>query len=696
MKNKNKNKTRTKKHIPYKTYSKVNQFKHRKYTLDNKSQPKYLRKLLSRISSDNSIQNKIVLRPKNGDKNAKIINYISGIENYLDMNFLKNKFKTLFTLDYMNYINLDIHKRRTEISKISLKYDKQPIVFEGYLAITITSGSLFNAYMLDTLKIIIPNQEILHKQRESYQNVLYFPQDLPDNFMSEPHTPFKILSKIYEIINQAYTIIKYLAIIIAHSQYPVGRGNVNTFEVIKVQMRAYDDMSLILDTCKIKKDWQDTHDEYKILDWLNNIFFYPILTNQTHTLQKINKIGQIHKTWQIKQEKKYSGFAGLAGVSLYKRDLSVRYKRDEIIPIYASNLTRRDFSNKFIIISSHFVCKDPNEIDTDFQEMIKCLTKYGLEFEEFYSTVGTKPAFIFFQYYEPINYNLITQHYNTPAYCSNMLDSLENIYNKGNLFFNFKKLYPNEYKTFIADSFLLTHDTKYIADKLYIARPLMEIDPKTGVKKNFAFSGKDIVYVTSQETLAAAKKLLNKYENILISDYIAHPLLFRGRKFHLRVYLIITFFNSVVKTHFFNDGFIWTAAKPFMLDKFDDMGIHDTHNTSTDGDYLFSSDFTTENMGRQITPEMKTKLLEDMQSIMDKIGQVLIDGDTRVKLYNNHKNGYQIEGIDIMVTDTLKPMLIECNSRPGFGNIVSKEGKEFGKKIIKFIDQVVFAPLFGS
>ena len=40
----------------------------------------------------------------------------------------------------------------------------------------------------------------------------------------------------------------------------------------------------------------------------------------------------------------------------------------------------------------------------------------------------------------------------------------------------------------------------------------------------------------------------------------------------------------------------------------------------------------------KILTEMKTKLLEDMQAIMDKVSRVLVYGDTGVKLYNNHKN----------------------------------------------------------
>ena len=276
-----------------------------------------------------------------------------------------------------------------------------------------------------------------------------------------------------------------------------------------------------------------------------------------------------------------------------------------------------------------------------------------------------------------------------------MLDSLDNINNKSNLFFYLKKLYPNDYKNFIADSFHLTQSTKYIPGKIYIARPINQIDPKTGKILVSAFSGRDIIYITNPETLTKAKQLLSKYDNVLISDYISNPLLFKGLKFHLRVYLIITYINSEVKTHFFPDSYIWTASKPFVLDKFYDKEIHDTHYSSTDDDYLFSSDFNTENMGCKITKEIKNKLLDDMQAIMDKISKVLVYGNTGVKLFYNHKNAFQIEGIDIMINDKMQPILIECNSKAGVSDRPGK-GIEMQKRLIAFINKHALEPIFGS
>ena len=159
--------------------------------------------------------------------------------------------------------------------------------------------------------------------------------------------------------------------------------------------------------------------------------------------------------------------------------------------------------------------------------------------------------------------------------------------------------------------------------------------------------------------------------------------------------IIIIMLTMLDKTHFFPDGYIWTAAKPFQLARFYDKGIHDTHYKSTADDYLFSSDFNTENMGRLITPEIKAKLLDDMQSVMDKVSKVAVYGETGVKLYNNHKNSFQIEGIDIMVNENMQPILIECNAKPGFSNRTEK-GIELQKRFAAFLNKVVLEPVFGK
>ena len=670
-----------------KQHTKQHTKKHNNYSYPQHRQNLYINKLISRYFTSKSLDNMpidniIALRPysnnqkQNYTSTPRIQNYIKGIEDVLQMRVLKEKFKTFFTLDYMNYINLDINKRLSEISTNQLTYQNNPIILEGYLAITTicenqSTECTFNSYMFNELKIL--TKDNIHD--------IYFPEHLPDNFDTKP-SKMLILFKIFKIINQAYTIIKYISIILAHQINPHLVRGTNSFEVIKIQMILYDDMSLILDKCIIKKNWQDSPiEDHKILDWLNKIYFINIF----HQYIKFTKDSIGYKSFNL----------GFAGIPLYKYELLKRYKKYDSINVYAKNMKRSDFNNKFIIISSEYITKNTFTFN---QFLIDNFKKYGLEFQDFYSTIGTKPALIFFSLEENIENDIVAHHYNTLAYCANTLESLQNINNKSTLFYLFKKLYPKEYHNFLAESFDLRRDTKYNAGKIYIVRPVRAIDPKTKKKLIVAHSGKDIMYVNNARALEDAKKLLYRYDTVLISDYIQNPLLFKGRKFHIRIFYIIVYANSTVKTYLFKDSYFMTAAKPFILDKFHDKDIHDSHFDTTDDFYLYDTSLNTENMGQKITPEIHNKLWQDIRDIMTKMSNLLVYGDSRVKLYNNHKNGFKIEGVDIMVLNNMQPILIECNAKPGYKVKSAPRAQKMHDKLhldlLQFVNEVAIEPIF--
>ena len=91
------------------------------------------------------------------------------------------------------------------------------------------------------------------------------------------------------------------------------------------------------------------------------------------------------------------------------------------------------------------------------------------------------------------------------------------------------------------------------------------------------------------------------------------------------------------------------------------------------------------------------RMIEAIETILmaEKPDWVLVYGDTGVKLYNNHKNGFQIEGIDIMINDNMQPILIECNGKPGFSNR-TKKGIELQKRLIAFLNKYALEPLFSN
>jgi hypothetical protein len=561
----------------------------------------------------------------------------------------------------MNYIDLDTNKRKYSFSDIQETYKKQPITLEAYLLVVISNDrdiNKFKSYKLDKIKIITSDGK--HD----------FPENLPDSFPANISQSF---IKVYEIINQVYTILKYIAIIIGHNTSKPENIK-NAVEIINVRMKLLDNLNVILEECSIKRNWTDNIDDQKIYKWLDTILFKSILGKED--------VPDL----------------GLSTSSLYKFNYNMNFK----IPksniqniIFAKNLERKVFNDKFIFVSSKYILKIPT--DNEYKYLITHLKKYGLKFADLYSTPGINCSFIWYGSDEPSRYDIIVQHYNTMAYVGNAIDSTDNINDKQMLFFLLKKLYPNEYLDFLADSFLLTKQTKYQegSGDIFIARPVTEINPSTKQKKIKAASGKDIIYITDSRTMNKAKELLNNYDNVLISQYIRNPILFKGKKFHLRIYFLITWFDSVIKTYLFDEAFIWTAKKKFILDKFHDKDIHDTHYDTTEGDPIFPHDFTSENMGCNITPEIIKNIFDKIKNIMAKVSRLLIEGETRIKQFSNLKNSFQVEGCDIMITDNFQPILIECNSKAGFSNKTIMT-EDIQRNYFKFIDRNVLAPLFDS
>ena len=625
---------------------------------------KYLDKYDFRCKDGVDVMMPFSLKPYLHKNTILLGNQINGLGDILKIPSIKEKFETFFTYDYMNYLDYDNNKRRISISTSQHTFKGKPIILQGYLLITYFKN-IYNSYMLDKLKIL----------NTPGDKEYYFPESLPDDF---PKTDNSSLSNITEIINQVFTIMKYLAIIISYGGIKKYFNIENAFEIIKVQFKLLSDNSVILERCIIKKDWfngENNNMENKMLaEWLDSLIFRPILGNKL----------------RLDLE--------LSGVSLYKKDFNKKHKR-WVNDLNTDNMTRSDFNNKFIVISAKLLYIEESHGGTiNYKSLIKSLNKYGLKQDEFYS-VGTKPAFIWFGFDSPpkghdfrINQDLIIQHYNTLSYTSNYIGNTDSITDKMKLFFNIKKYFPDEYLGFIADSFLLSKNTVYKPGNIYIARPINKINPETGKKVISSFSGKGIMYIDNEERMKEAINGLIEYDNILISEYIRDPLLFKGKKFHLRIPLLVTMFNSVIKTYLFPDSLVRTAELPFVLDHFDSKEIHDTHLSSTDltKEYIFPNDFTTEYTGKVITEDIKTKVNNEIEEIMRKVSIILADN---IEKYPNVKNPCQLLGIDMMITDDFKPMLIECNARPGFA---LKKSIKYQKDFNEFIDRNILAPLFGS
>jgi hypothetical protein len=158
---------------------------------------------------------------------------------------------------------------------------------------------------------------------------------------------------------------------------------------------------------------------------------------------------------------------------------------------------------------------------------------------------------------------------------------------------------------------------------------------------------------------------------------------------------LITIIDNKLKTYLLDDCKILTAGKPFVLAHFNDKTIHDTHLGTTKTDYLFQEDFNSKTIGMNITSAGKAELWNKIRDIMKKVSNIISQSQHRVKQYYNFKHSFQIMGIDMMILDNLQPILLECNTKPGFTPKAEK-GQILQKKIFKLLDEKVFQIVFNS
>ena len=576
-----------------------------------------------------------------------LINKLNYPPHIITMNSFKTNFEHYFRNDYFNFIKSKYSKNASKIP--TLTYKKKTIIFEAYLMIVATLDS-FKSYILDLVMMKIQG---MHEKKQ-------FPLEYDDTF-----------ENIFLITNQIFIILKYISIILSNNARLYGGCKIG-FEVFKVDLEIDESYGIKLIGCSSNTDWDsNSFENNQLYAWIDNVIFNPFISKK--------KIVQTGFSTQL----------------LYELKLTIPLQNKTImyIPsIYAAEMKREDFKNKYILFSE----KSPISRELDQSFLKKALSNCELTQSDLYSSIGNKLSFLWWLVIDEHNTfdKLRKKHYNTLFYLANMLDNLNHIDDKNNLYTKLKARFPNEYLNFLAKSFTLTQNTKYLKGEILIAKPINLLSFLQRNMKISAYSGTDIIVIDKNEKMEEAKKLLKKYDNVLISTYITNPLLFRSRKFHFRVVFIISLIHDTYNAYSLDTMRIITAKLPFKLEDFSNKGIHDSHLEGTDADYYFPQDFTTENMGITITPEIINTLQLKIRDIMKKIAIIAIDEEkTPIKLFSNHKNGFYIFGADIMITQDLNPILLECNRNPGFTPL-TPEKTFFDEQFFNLIEDVILQPAF--
>lgn len=202
-----------------------------------------------------------------------------------------------------------------------------------------------------------------------------------------------------------------------------------------------------------------------------------------------------------------------------------------------------------------------------------------------------------------------------------------------------------------------------------------------------ACAGNGISVVTDDDGLRRAREKISKdprWKEAIASNYITNPLLFKGRKFHFRCYILITSWGKYIP---YRRADILTASEPYKAADYDNEAIHDSHGKSTLEDRFFPEDL----------PDPEGKIQAGLTMIFDRIIEA-IKKDCTLKTYSESQHGYELLAPDILFDEDFNPYLLEVNSRVGYGAVkgVNEYYHEWERGFLDWEYEHGIAPIFDS
>lgn len=173
---------------------------------------------------------------------------------------------------------------------------------------------------------------------------------------------------------------------------------------------------------------------------------------------------------------------------------------------------------------------------------------------------------------------------------------------------------------------------------------------------------------------------VGKGGGIIISEYITDIKLFEGRKMHIRVYLLCSVINKIIRTNIMSLCEIFTAKNPYDKNNLEDRNISDSHGKSTFGDPMV--DFST---------------IPSHDRIVEMIGDISQLLFKTLQPYEESRDGFEIFACDILIKDDGTPILIEVNDKVGYSfNLGPLSATYFADRFFNDIATYIINPYYNK
>jgi hypothetical protein len=274
-----------------------------------------------------------------------------------------------------------------------------------------------------------------------------------------------------------------------------------------------------------------------------------------------------------------------------------------------------------------------------------------------------------------------------------VLHNADNIVSKHKLWKHLVEYYGNNASNYVPTSYILADfidldklKKEHIDGKLYILKKNIQRQEGLKIVNNIS----DIIN--------------NKLEYVIAQELLQDPYLIDGRKTNMRFYVLVVCNKSNFNVYLYNDGFMYYTKVPFKKNTTD----FDTNVTTgyIDRQVYEVNPLTHQDMRvyldkeRPLTDYEKKEIKNGKLSqiyfskINDLIRNVFIAFKNKIgnnsltgsKLYNNIS--FQLFGVDVGVSDTYVPKIMEVNKGPDMGSKDEKDG-QVKKGCIKHMMEII-------
>uniref|UniRef100_A0A5K3F1Q8 Tubulin--tyrosine ligase-like protein 9 n=2 Tax=Mesocestoides corti TaxID=53468 RepID=A0A5K3F1Q8_MESCO len=175
-------------------------------------------------------------------------------------------------------------------------------------------------------------------------------------------------------------------------------------------------------------------------------------------------------------------------------------------------------------------------------------------------------------------------------------------------------------------------------------------------------------------------------EHYVVSRYIENPYLIGGRKFDLRVYVLVTSFQPL-KAWVYRDGFARLSNVGFSMDSITDQYVHLTNvaiqKMAPDYDVMKGCKWSICRLRRYL---LARHGFERVNRLFHEIDSIFVLSLLSVQnIMINDKHCFELYGYDILLDENLKPWLLEVNASP---SLTASSNEDYALKV-KLLDDTL-------